>query len=104
MFLQILKLYTIFWKLKQLENDLKSPHGAGPQSGPQPRPSRRGGLPRAAGQKAAGPRPTGPVQPRSGPRAARTPGTLRRGHRTRDSAVARSPMALWRLADEKVLG
>jgi hypothetical protein len=41
--------------------------------------SARGSLPHMAGRKAAGPRPGGPVQPRSGPCDARAPGVLRRG-------------------------
>jgi hypothetical protein len=45
-FLQILEVYPIFWNLKQLKNDKKSPHCDGPQTGLRP-----GGLPCMAGPK-----------------------------------------------------
>jgi hypothetical protein len=86
-----LELCTIFWELKQLKNNLKSPDSVGPKSacGYSTWPS---GLPRAVGWSMAWrPSPTS--------KAARASGALRRGHRVQPARGTAHWRAHWRPCD-----
>jgi hypothetical protein len=85
-----------------LEKYLNPRHSAGPVIAPRLQPTGRGSLPCVAGWDAVwqpGPAEGAPHVAVTGARRA----CPRRGHRAWDAAVARSPVARWRLAGGKVL-